>query len=150
MAVRFEDVLAVINPDEPDYDSASTLGPDALPHLEKIIRGNDPGLAMKATHLAGRLRDPRAADVLSVAARSADAVVRVAAASAASHLPEEARSRLVLQFLDDEDRGVRKWGLRAVPSRPSADVLAKVDRLSKVEDDQTLRDLSLRIVERSR
>ncbi len=64
----------------------------------------------------------------------------MAAASAARHLPEEDRNRLVLQFLDD-DYGVRKCGLRAVPTRATPEVRAKVEQLSRAEDDPTLRDL---------
>ena len=148
MAVSFEDVLEVINPDEPDYERAATLGPEALPHLERIIKGDDPGLAMKATHLAGRIPSPKAAEVLSLAARSSEPVVRVAAASAARYLPDEDRSSLVLKFLDDDDFGVRKWGLRAVPARTTPEVRAKLNQLSQSEDDPTLRDLSRSIIER--
>jgi hypothetical protein len=50
MAGTFKQVIEVLNPDEPDYGSAATLGPEALPHLETIIEGDDPALAFKAAH----------------------------------------------------------------------------------------------------
>ncbi len=150
MAVTYEDVLAVLNPDEPDYARAAQIGPEALPHLERIIQGDDPGLALKAAHLAARIPDKRSAEVLAVAARSAEPVVRVAAASAARYLPEHSRDDLVLRFLDDDDLGVRKFGLRAVPQRPSQEVRARVARLTEAEQNPTLRELSRQITDRAR
>jgi len=126
MAVTLEQVIEVLNPDEPNYPSAATLGPEALPHLKTIIEGDDPGLAFKAAHLASFLPGERSAQVLLSAARSREPVVRVAAASAVRRLDEGDREELLLALLDDDDRGVRKFARRAVPRTPSPAVQAKI------------------------
>jgi HEAT repeat protein len=126
MAISLEQVIEVLNPDEPDYSSAATLGPEALPHLKTIIEGDDRGLAFKAAHLAGFIPGERAAGVLLSAARSRDAVVRVAAASAVRRLDERDREKLLLELLDDDDHGVRKFAQSAVPRNASPALQAKI------------------------
>ena len=52
MAVDMEQVRAALEPEEPDYPrAAKSLGADALPHLERIITGDQTGLAAKAAYL---------------------------------------------------------------------------------------------------
>jgi len=38
MAVTMAQVRAVLDPDEPDYGQAAKLGPQALAHLEKLVK----------------------------------------------------------------------------------------------------------------
>ena len=80
MAVTSEQVRAVLDRDEPDYEEAARLGPDALPFLQRFVESGDPSLAPKAAYLAGRIGDPQAAPILELAAASADSSVRAAAA----------------------------------------------------------------------
>ena len=60
MVVTMENILAVLHPYEPDYSNASTMGPEALPHLETIVKSEGPLLASKAAYLpvSYRMRDP--------------------------------------------------------------------------------------------
>src|SRR5215208_2613382 len=44
MTVTREQVLAQLYPDEPDYEGAAQLGPEALPHLMQLIEEGDPDL----------------------------------------------------------------------------------------------------------
>jgi hypothetical protein len=65
MAITIEQVLDQLLPDEPDYGGAAErLGPEALPHLENLVRGEDPLMASKAAYLASLIKDDRATIVL--------------------------------------------------------------------------------------
>lgn len=120
MAVDLEQIRAAIEPEEPDYPgSAKLLGPDALPYLERIITGDHTGLAAKAAYLAGLIGTDKCASAMNKAAASGQAIVRMAAASAARHLPDEYRDSLVLQLVDDADAGVQKIAMRSAPPEAS-------------------------------
>jgi hypothetical protein len=108
MAVTMKQVRAVLDPEEPDYQSAVALGPDALPHLDALVSSGDPMLASKATYLASLIQDQRSVDVVEKAARSDDPIVRVAAAAAAPNLAEAASASLLSALAADPDPGVRK------------------------------------------
>jgi hypothetical protein len=124
-----EQVRKALDPDEPDYDKAAQLGPDALPHLEVLVGGEDIGLASKAASLAGRIRDERSVAVLDKAASHGDARVRVAAAAAAKGLPASGASRVLERLVADRDIGVQKHALRSVPTRASAELRQKIESL---------------------
>ena len=72
MPVTMEKVRAALDPEEPDYEKAAKLGPEALPHLEKLIARKDPNLASKAASLAGMIKDERAVRVVEKAAKHED------------------------------------------------------------------------------
>src|SRR4051812_22614096 len=95
MPVTMEQVRKALDPEEPDYAKATKLGPDALPHLQKLIQGRDPGLASKAASLAGMIGGEQAGAVLEKAAGHRDVRVRVAAAHSAQHLPAAAASQVL-------------------------------------------------------
>lgn len=52
MSVTMKAVLEVLEPDEPNYDKAVSLGLDSLPHLRTLVQGDDPMLAAKAAFAA--------------------------------------------------------------------------------------------------
>ena len=79
MVVTLEQVIAVLSPEEPNYAAASRLGSDALPHLDALVKGDDPALAANAVSLASIIQDGRSVDILMNAAKSEDDVVRLAA-----------------------------------------------------------------------
>ena len=130
MAVDMEQVRAALEPEEPDYPrAAKSLGADALPHLERIITGDQTGLAAKAAYLAGVIGTDKCLPAMEKAATSGQAVVRIAAAAAARHLPDEYRDSLVLQLVDDADAGVQKVALNSAPAAMSEALKARVASL---------------------
>ena len=130
MAVDMEQVRAALEPEEPDYPrAAKTLGADALPHLEKIITGDQTGLAAKAAYLAGVIGTDKCLPAMQKAAASGQAAIRIAAAAAARHLPDEYRDSLVLQLVDDGDAGVQKVALNSAPAAMSDALKARVESL---------------------
>ena len=114
MTVTREQVLAQLYPDEPDYEGAAQLGPEALPHLMQLIEEGDPDLASKATSLASVIDAAESIEAVDKAARSPDPVIRVAAAAALGNLSEPP-GPVAHSMLDDEDVGVRKLALTAAP-----------------------------------
>jgi hypothetical protein len=132
MAVDMEQVRAALDPDEPDYSrAAKQLGAEALPHLEKIIGGSEISLAAKAAYLAGLIGGEQAAPAVAKAARSSQAPVRIAAAAAAQHLPDESRESVLLQLVDDADHGVQKVAVRSAPLMMSDTLRSRVTAVSQ-------------------
>jgi len=121
MATTMEQVRAVLDPEEPDYEKgAAELGPDAIPHLQALVRGDDAMLASKAAYLASLIKSDASADVVREAAQSNVETVRVAAAAAARNLPSTKASEVLEGLVTDADPGVRKVARDAVPKRPSS------------------------------
>jgi HEAT repeat protein len=115
MAVTMEQVLELLDADEPDYEFASMLGSGALPHLATLISGdNRAGLASKATYLVGLIEDPHTSAVLAEAITSPDPLVRLAAASTLRNVSASTRDDLAPRLLEDEDLGIRKVTLRSL------------------------------------
>ncbi len=149
MAITLEQVRAALEPEEPDYPKAAqALGTEALPHLERLIVGDHSMLASKAAYLAGIIGTEQSVPALTRAARSSDAVVRIAAAAAARNLPAEPASDLLLTLVDDADIGVQKAALRSVPSTPSDALKSRIEGLSAGNTDTIARSLSRQILGR--
>ncbi|MGM9473746.1 hypothetical protein ACS5PJ_17300 [Pseudarthrobacter sp. YS3] len=127
MSVTMEAVLEVLEPDEPKYDKAASLGPDALPHLRTLVEGDDPMLAAKAAYAASLLEGDQGKDVVAAAAHSETASVRVAAAAAANNLPSDSAAEVLMDLVDDSDQGVRKVALSAVPADAPPQLTAKLE-----------------------
>jgi HEAT repeat protein len=149
LAVTSEQVRAALDPEEPDYEAAAGLGPDALPHLQRFVEGPDPNLASKAAYLAGRIGDPKAGPILEQAATSDDPAIRAAAAGGVGHLPDEQAEAVVLTLVDDDDPGVRKTALKAVPASPSEDLAAKVEVLREHEPEPAVREVAAEVADRT-
>jgi HEAT repeat protein len=118
MAVTMEQVRSQLTPIEPKYAEAAQLGPEAMPHLERLAAGPDLLLATRAVHLASLIGGDGAAHVLLDAAKNASAEVRVQAAAGARNLSGDAATRVLLIALRDSDVGVRNVALKSV--RPVA------------------------------
>ncbi len=128
MAVSMEDVRAVLDPEEPDYDAAARLGEGAMPHLRELTRGDDPMVASKAVYLAGLIGGDDAGDIVLTAAHDEDAAIRVAAASSTSRLSAEASEAVLVDLVADGDPGVRRIAQRAVPRVPSERLRTALER----------------------
>jgi|SRR5215216_280841 len=147
MAVTREQVLAKLHPDEPRYDQAAAqLGPEALPHLMQIVLEGDPGLADKATSLAGVIDDAGSVEVLVAAYRSPDPGLRVVAAAALARLSELPIS-LAESMLNDKDVGVRKLTLRALAYHKPTGVKHEVQDIAENDPNVALQEMASRVVD---
>jgi hypothetical protein len=147
MTITVEDVRAVLQPEEPNYERGAALGPEAIPHLAVLASDPDPLMAAKAVELAGRIGGPGALQVVSRAARSPAATLRVASAAACAHLPTTDADAVIVSLLDDSDAGVVKVAVGAVRGDSGAEV---VDRLRHLRDNGLgpgVRELASRALE---
>ena len=108
MVVTKQQVLDLLNTFETDYDMASELGIEALPHLESIVKEADPVLAPKATYLASLIQDEQSVFILMIAARSKLPEVRIAAANGSRNLATDSVNDLLDLLTKDQDYAVRK------------------------------------------
>jgi HEAT repeat protein len=115
MAVSMDDVRRVLDPEEPSYEAAARLGPEALPHLQALVEGDEPMLAAKATYAASVLDGASGEKVIRTAAQARDPIVRVAAAAAARNLPAESARGVLERLVDDDDAGIRKVARASAP-----------------------------------
>ena len=129
MPVSLTELKAMLDVDEPDYPALAEIAADALNHLRKLAASPDTSMASKAVSLAGIIGDESSATIIREAARSRHALVRVAAAHAASLLPDSpAAAKVVSALLDDDDIGVVKLAARAASRQSDSGLAAKLKR----------------------
>lgn len=150
MPVTIEEVRAALEPEEPDYEQAAQLGPEALPHLDELVGQTDALMASKAAYLTSLIEDPHSTDILRRAAASDRAEVRAAAAGGASNLSAEAASDVLEPLLKDRDVSVRKTALKSVPEEAPPRIRDRVESLSDADSNPAIRDLSSRVADRLR
>ena len=114
MVVTKQQIIDMLNPDEPNYREAAKLGPDALPHLDTLVKTADPLLASKATYLASFIQGEQSIDVLKAAAQSEHPEVRVAVAAGARNLSITVVRDVLFKLLADEDIGVREEAMNSL------------------------------------
>jgi hypothetical protein len=131
MPVSFAELKAMLDVDEPDYAALAVKAAGAMQHLRKLAASDDVAVASKAVSLAGIIGDTSSLGVVGDAARSRHALVRVAAAHAASLLPDSAHAaRIVTRLLGDKDIGIVKMASRAAARQSAPGIAAKARRAS--------------------
>jgi HEAT repeat protein len=141
VTATMDEVREALEPDEPNYAQAASLGPTALPHLAELVE-SDRMLAPKAVYLAGVISGPDSPTVVLKGARSSDPGVRVAAAGAATYLPTDAANEIILTLLGDDHAGVRKAALQSIPRSPSRNLRALIATLAQSEQDATVQAIA--------
>jgi hypothetical protein len=147
MPVTMKQVRAHLDPEEPDYSAAAQLGPDAIPHVVRLVQGTDPMLASKAAFLASLIQSNRSIAILEQAANSSRAEVRIAAAAGVRNL-KRAPVSLVDTLLKDPDVGVRKVTLRSIEAQPMKGLKAKIEEIAQKDSDGFIRNLASQIAKR--
>lgn len=149
-SVRLEDVLGVLQAEEPNYSDAALLGADALPYLAHLVRGEDALIASKAAYLAGVIGGSEAIDVLLQAAQHRSPEVRIAAIDGAEALPGRKTQTVIGVLRQDSDASVRQAAWKAWPgtieiesttgesSIEVIDSVAKKLRVSRLQAARTL------------
>jgi HEAT repeat protein len=146
MAITMKDVRVCLDPDEVDYDSAKKLGPAAIPFLLELVKGGDLGLASKATYLASLIKSEQSAAVLEAAAKSKEALLRVAAASGLRNLSKVKAEKILDLLINDPDAGIRKVVLKSVDRFKSPQLAAKLQQMAEKDLEPFVRDLAARAV----
>ena len=141
--VTRDEVRQLLGAEEPNYErAAARLGPDALPHLAALALDDDTMIAMKAVSLAGYIGGDQAVQVVAEAAQAEHPELRVVAAAAAGKLGN-AGEPVISDLLNDTDRGVRKFAVKAVPARTSPRLREQLEDLRENEPDKGVRDLAV-------
>jgi HEAT repeat protein len=131
MPISYAELKAMLDVDEPDYPALSEVAVGAIRHLRKLAASADASLASKAVSLAGFMGDADCVAIVGSASKSRDVLVRVAAAHAASLLPDGPEAtRMVSKLLDDRDVGVVKLAARAATRLADPAVTTKAKRAS--------------------
>lgn len=141
------DVLAHLEPDEPNYAQAAKLGPDALPYLKEIIDKPDVMLASKAAYLVSLIKSDKSISILEHAARNKEPIVRIAVASGIRNISERDANILLDKFIEDKDVGVRKVTLKSVAKFKSDLISSKVQKLLESDPEPSIRELASNVIE---
>jgi hypothetical protein len=145
--VNRDDVIAALQPDEPDYPGlARFLGADATPVLLELVRGENMEFASKAASLAGFLRPEVGGPLLAQAAVHLSPTVRVAAAASLERQPQAA-AELGGKLLTDSDVGVRKSTLQSLRSVHVPELQRHVEALAATEQVAELRRLAIEVAQ---
>ncbi|UVT16516.1 MAG: hypothetical protein H8K04_02830 [Nitrospira sp.] len=132
MAISYAELKAMLDVDEPDYMALVEKASGATQHLRKLAASADVSLASKAVSLAGMLGDPDSIGIIGNASRSREVLIRVAAAHAATMLPDSPQTaRVVNKLLDDRDVGVVKHATRAATRLSDPGLATKAKRAGK-------------------
>jgi HEAT repeat protein len=142
MPVTMEQVRAELDRDEPNYDRLARLGPEALPHLEALVRSDDAMLASKAAYGTTLIPGRRAVQVLQAAATSRHDTVRVAVAAGARNLDSADAREVLERLLDDQDVGVRKFALRSTQALRLTEMKPKVEEIATSDSVESMRSLA--------
>lgn len=142
------DVLAYLEPDEPNYAQAGKLGPDALPYLKEIIDKPDLMLASKAAYLVSLIKSDKSISILEHAARNKEPIVRIAVASGIRNISERDANILLDEFIEDKDVGVRKVTLKSVAKFKSDLIASKVQKLQESDPEPSIRELASNVIEK--
>ena len=126
MAISYAELKALLDVDEPNYMALVENASGATQHLRKLAASTDVALASKAVSLAGMLGDT---GIIGTASRSREVLIRVAAAHAATMLPDSPQTaRVVSKLLDDKDVGVVKHASRAATRLSDPGLATKAKR----------------------
>lgn len=150
MAIPASQLRRLLNSDEPDYTAMARLGPAILPQLQQLVADRDEYVAANAASLAGMIDHDTAVAVLQRAARSPSAQVRTAAAGALRQVKRPSASGLIAALLNDRDKGVRKFAIKAAAQRSNSALLAKISDLSKKDPSPMIRSLAGRALSHTR
>jgi HEAT repeat protein len=117
MVVTIRQILDSLDTFEGGYVSAADFGPEAIPHLETIIRTGKALQAAKAAYILGFIQDPKSVDVLNIAARSKRLEVRTAVAGACRHLNVHGVDDILNLLKNDAESQVKKRAIRSIELR---------------------------------
>ncbi|RZK37931.1 MAG: HEAT repeat domain-containing protein [Hymenobacter sp.] len=152
MAHPREELIRLINLDEPDYPSiVRQLTKDDIPLLTQLAQDPNPGLATKAISCLGLLNDDAAVAGLQAAVAHPDPVYRIAAAHALRNVASSAVAvRLLGKLLDDQDVGVRKFALKSVDVANISSLKEQVRQVNLREQNEGLKTLSQSLLQKLR
>ena len=131
MAIQTAQLRRLLSSDEPNYALLARLGAKILPQLAQLVTGQDVYVAANAASLAGMIDDEQAIAVLERGVLSRSADVRIAAAGALRHVKRPKASALIATLLNDGDKGVRKFAIKAAATLQNPALMARIRSLGE-------------------
>lgn len=142
MSDLLSEVERLLMNDEPDYETAVGYGARVLPGLRRWVRAPNAELASKAASLAGMLDQASAMEVLEVAVRHPEALVRIAAAGALKGVGGRGAGVLLERLMRDRDAGVRRVAVRSAAGRGHPALRRRLVALSEGDPSPSVRKLA--------
>jgi len=147
MPLTLEELTVMLRSDEPNYGAATTVGPDAFPHLETLARGADELVAERAIAFASRTNDARAADLLRWATQSPSTRIRTQAAYGARYLSRNDAAEVLTTLIGDADAGVRSGAIKSTTAvfdlgSVPPDIAGALSRLAQDDPEPFIREMS--------
>ena len=115
MAVSMKDVRWILDPDEPNYQSAAELGPEAVDLLRDTGRRRRSDAREQSRICRQHARRRHGGRGRTGRIASTDVTVRVAAAASARNLSAAVAAAILGDLIADEDPGIRKVARRSAP-----------------------------------
>ena len=148
MAIPTTQLRRLLGSDEPNYLLLARLGAKILPQLAQLVTGKDEYVAANAASLAGMIDHDQAIVVLERGVRSRSAEVRTAAAGALRHVKRPKASSLIATLLNDGDKGVRKFAIKAAATLQNPALIARVRSLGERDPVVSNRALAKSVIGR--
>lgn len=132
-----------LSSDEPDYAQlAPQIDDSLLPVLGQLANDPDSMLASKAVYLASLINKPQAHRIVETASDSPRPLVRIASASALVNLPDSVRNPIADKLLDADDVSLQKLAIKSVQRSAPAHLKQKIERISRENPSELIRNLS--------
>lgn len=148
MAISTTQLRRLLGSDEPSYALLARLGAKILPQLAQLVADKNEYVAANAASLAGMIDHDQAIAVLERGVRSPSPEVRTAAAGALRHVKRPKASGLIATLLNDRDKGVRKFAIKAAATRQNPALIARVRILGERDPVVSNRALAKSVIGR--
>ena len=152
MPLNKEEIIKMINLDEPDYATiVRKLTADDIPTLVELSKDQNPAIATKAISCLGLMKSEKAVNGIREIINHPDPVRRVAAANSLRNMTNiQGSAQLLDKLLDDADIGVRKSALKTVEAGNISSLKEKVRLINQREVNPVLKNLSQQVLQKLR
>ena len=142
MTITMAVVRSALDSEEPNYESAKSLGFEALPLLEELAASKDILLASKAVYLAGLINGELSSTILERAAIHENPILRATAASIVGQLNSKISNRLLLTLLNDSELSVQNTALKFLPPNLSSELTQSIERIAHEHTEPTIKKMA--------
>jgi HEAT repeat protein len=150
MSYTKEEIIKMINLDEPDYPViCGKLSESSISILIELVNDPNSAIATKAISCLGFMKTPSAVAGIEIAVKSKNPILRLAAAHSLKNLSSQPNAvKLINKLLDDKDVGVRKFALKTVSFSGSKSFKAKIEKINFKETNTELKNMIRQIIDK--
>lgn len=140
MPMTLEQLRNQLSEIEPEDSTFLGIGPPEIPLLDQLLQDEEAWMASRAVFALSRQPDRQAVRILSRVAADPRPEVRVALAASTRNLRPKDANGILLQLLEDEDMGVRKFAVEAISVAHNTAVRAKLKDIEDQDPVPVLRE----------